>query len=72
MDEHINWSDHVNYVLSKIAKNNGILSKIRFFIDKKIALLLYYTVIYHIVILCGHSKVKFFSHITEEVCSYPL
>ena len=45
LDEHINWSDHISYVLSKIAKNNGILSKIRFFTDKKIALLLNYTLI---------------------------
>ena len=33
---HVNY--HVNYFLSKIAKNNGILFKIRFFIDKTIDL----------------------------------
>ena len=34
LDEHVSWSDHINYVLSKISKINGILSKIRFLLPK--------------------------------------
>ena len=39
--------------MSKIAKNNGILSKIRFFIDTNTALLLYYTLIYPYLSYCN-------------------
>ena len=56
LDEQVSWSDRINYILSKIAKNNGILSKIRFFIDKTIALMLYlhlFIHICHIIILFG-------------------
>ena len=53
LDEHVSWSDHINYVLSKISKNNGILSKIRFFIDKTVALILYYSLIYPYLSYCN-------------------
>ena len=49
----MSWSDHINYVLSKISKNNGILSKIQFFIDKTVALMLYNSLIYPYLSYCN-------------------
>ena len=53
-----NYVLHIINDLNKIAKNNGVLSKIGFFNDLKTALLLYYKLIYHIVILCGHPRLQ--------------
>ena len=53
MNTQLSWSDHINYVLTKISKNNGILSKIRFCIDKTVALMLYYSLIYPYLSYCN-------------------
>ena len=53
LDEHLTWSDHINYVKSKISKNNGILSRIRYLIDKKTAFMLYYSLIHPYLSYCN-------------------
>jgi hypothetical protein len=44
-DQNLTWKNHIQHVAKKIAKNTGILSKIRFFIDQETALVIYNTLI---------------------------
>ena len=46
LDEHLTWSKHITYIQNLIAKNIGVISRIRPFINTKIALLLYFSLIY--------------------------
>ena len=45
VDDKITWSQHVDYISSKITRNIGILKRIRHFISKESLLLLYHTLI---------------------------
>ena len=35
IDSKLNWSDHIPYIIIKMSKSIGILTKIRRFLDKK-------------------------------------
>ena len=41
IDEHLNWNEHINQLSLKLAKNNGILSKIKHIIPNSTMLTLY-------------------------------
>ena len=45
VDDKLTWSQHVDYVSSKITGTIGILKRIRHFISKESLLLLYHTLI---------------------------
>ena len=45
VDDKLTWSQHVDYISSKITRNIGILKRIRHFIPKESLLLLYHTLI---------------------------
>ena len=45
VDDKLTWSQHVDYISSKITRNVGILKRIRHFIPKESLLLLYHTLI---------------------------
>ena len=53
MDEHLTWSKHISLIQNLIAKNIGIVSRIRPFITTKIALLLYFVLIYPYLTYCN-------------------
>ena len=46
IDNNLKWTQHINHVKSKIAKNTGVLNKLRYFIDLRMLKQLYYTLIY--------------------------
>lgn len=45
LDEKLTFAEHINYIVSIIARKNYLLSKIRMFLNQRIALLLYKTCI---------------------------
>ena len=45
VDDKLTWSQHVDYISSKITRNIGILKRIRHFIPEESLLLLYHTLI---------------------------
>ena len=53
IDDKLNWSLHINYVASKISKNIGVISKIGSFVDGKILIMLYYSLIYPYLTYCN-------------------
>ena len=53
IDDKLNWSLHINYVASKISKNIGVISKISSFVDRKILIMLYYSLIYPYLTYCN-------------------
>ena len=46
IDNNFKWTQQINHVASKIAKNTGILNKLRYYIDLKQLKQLYYSLIY--------------------------
>jgi hypothetical protein len=46
LDEQINWKQQIKHVNNKIAKNIGIINKLRHYLDLKMIKQLYYTLIY--------------------------
>ena len=52
LDEHFTWSKHITHIQNLIAKNIGIISRICPFITTKIALLLYFSLIYPYLTYC--------------------
>ena len=53
LDEHLTLKDHINCITSKVAKNCGILSRLRQFIDVNVSLMLYYALIYPYLSYCN-------------------
>ena len=53
MDEHLTWSKHITHIQNLIAKNIGIISRFRPFINTKTALLLYFALIYPYLTYCN-------------------
>ena len=45
-DKHLNWQPQIQHVNNKLAKNLGILSKLRYYIDLNILKQIYYALIY--------------------------
>ena len=50
IDSNLSWKPHINYILKKVKRNCGILSKIRYFVDLKTRTKLYYSLIYPFLI----------------------
>ena len=46
IDKHLNWQPQIQHVNNKLAKNLGILSKLRYYIDLNILKQIYYVLIY--------------------------
>ena len=46
LDEHLSWLDHIKHRQGRIARNIGIIARIRPFVSTKTALLLYFPLIY--------------------------
>ena len=46
IDSNLSWKNQVNYIIKKIKRNIGIISKLRYYIDSKTLLHLYYALIY--------------------------
>ena len=46
VDKHLNWKPQIQHVNNKLAKNLGILSKLRYYIDLNILKQIYYALIY--------------------------
>ncbi len=45
IDEHFSWAQHIDYLPQKIARNVGILSKLKYFLPMYIMNTLYYSLI---------------------------
>ena len=57
LDEHLYWLDHIKHIQGRIARNIGIIARIRPFVSNKTALLLSFSLFILIlltVILYGH------------------
>lgn len=46
IDENLTWDKQINFILSKISKNNGIIRRLRHYVNLKTLQSLYYTLIY--------------------------
>ena len=46
IDEHLNWDPQIQHVNNKLAKNIGVLYKIRKYVDLNVLKQLYYTLVY--------------------------
>jgi len=46
LDEHLQWEPQIHPVNNKLAKNVGIINKLRYYLDFHMLKLLYYTLIY--------------------------
>ena len=46
LDEHLQWEPQTQHVNNKLAKNVGIINKLRHYLDFDILKQLYYTLIY--------------------------
>jgi len=46
IDKHLNWGAHIQHVNNKVAKNIGIINKLRHYLDLKTMKQLYYTLIF--------------------------
>ena len=52
IDEKLNWSAHINYISSKLAKSIGILKKVHKILDTETLIQLYYTIVYPYFTYC--------------------
>lgn len=50
LDKHLNWKDHIKQVASKLRRNIGILSRLRYYLDLNNLIQLYYSLIYPFLI----------------------
>ena len=46
LDEHLQWEPQIQHVNNKLAKNVGIINKLRNYLDFHMLIQLYYTLIY--------------------------
>ena len=53
IDEHLNWSQHIQTITSKISKNNGVLNKLRNRLPSNVMLLLYNSLILPYLSYCN-------------------
>ena len=52
IDEHLSWAQHIDYLSNKIARNVGILSKLKYFLPMYIMNTLYHSLILSHVQYC--------------------
>ena len=61
IDSQLNWKEHINKTLAKFSRGNGILTKIRHYVNISILVQLYYSLIYlfltHGVLAWGNTYV---------------
>ncbi len=50
IDSNFNWKSHIDYIAKKIKRSIGILSKLRYYVDNRIIINLYYALIYPFLI----------------------
>jgi hypothetical protein len=55
VDSHLTWKDHISTIVKKIAKNIGVLHRIKHCLPKSILLNLYYTLIFPYLSYCNIS-----------------
>ena len=53
VDQHLTWTDHIQFISAKIAKNVGILSRASHLLPKYIRLQLYYSLVYPYFTYCN-------------------
>ena len=49
-DSNLTWKNRINELCLKLSKTVGILSKLRYFVNRKILVMLYYSLIYPFLI----------------------
>ena len=52
IDEKLNWKSHIEYIRLKMAKDLGVMTRVREILPKDILVTLYYTLIYPHLIYC--------------------
>ena len=50
IDSNLNWKSHIDYIARKVKSSIGILSKLRYYVDNRIIINLYYALIYPFLI----------------------
>ena len=46
IDSNLNWKNHINYIITKIRRSIGVLSKLRYYVNANILTQLYYSLIF--------------------------
>jgi hypothetical protein len=52
LDSHLTWTNHINYIKSKISKGLGIINKVKQLLNKSTLLTLYYSFVYPYLTYC--------------------
>jgi len=52
IDSNLNWKSHINYITKKIKHSIGSLSKLRYYLNSKTLLDLYYALVYPFLTYC--------------------
>ena len=53
VDEYLNWKFHITQMSLKIARNIGVLNKIKYILSRDILLILFYTMIHPYLLYCN-------------------
>ena len=71
IDSNLSWKNQVSYIVNKIKRNIGILSKLRYYVNLDILVNLYYALVYPFLtyglILWGNT---YSSIILSNLCSF--
>ena len=52
IDSNLNWKSHINYIAKKVKRSIGALSKLRYYLNSKTLLDLYYALVYPFLTYC--------------------
>ena len=52
IDSNLNWKSHINYIAKKVKHSIGTLSKLRYYLNSKTLLYLYYALVYPFLTYC--------------------
>ena len=52
IDSNLNWKSHINYIAKKVKRSIGTLSKLRYYLNSKTLLDLYYALVYPFLTYC--------------------
>ena len=58
-DSNLTWKNHVNELCLKLSKTVGIFSKLRYYVNVDILIMLYYSLIYPFLTLVRGLSAKF-------------
>ena len=53
INENLNWSNHINYTLTPISRNVGVLHKLKYYLSNKILFMLYNSLILPYILYCN-------------------